>query len=33
MVSMDEQYEVLYGIFKKNILGPLKFKMADALLV
>jgi len=29
MVSIDDQYEVLYGLFKVLILGPLKFKMAD----
>ena len=29
MVSIDDQYEVLYGLFKVLILGPLKFKTAD----
>ena len=29
MVSIHYLQEVLYGIFKKPIIGPVKFKMAE----
>jgi len=29
MVSIDNLYEVLHGLFKEPITGPIKFKMAD----
>jgi len=29
MISIDDQQEVVHGLFKEPIIGPLKFKMAD----
>ena len=29
MVSIDDLQEVLHGLFKELIIGPLKFKMAE----
>ena len=29
MVSIDNLYEVVHGLFKEPIIGPLKSKMAD----
>jgi len=32
MVSIDDLQEVVHGLFKESIIGPLKSKMAEILL-